>query len=123
MAVYSNPIPTGLTYKVTRGTVSNTILENITGGATTIHSMIFDNDPNNSQVIFVKLFDATTAVAGTTAPDLCYRLDMDEKNMSFTIPGGLPFSNGISMYATVSNGGTTGTVAPGSDLNFFIIHT
>jgi len=123
MAVYSNPIATGLTHKITRGTVSNGALENITGGATTIYTLIFDNDMNAAQTIYVKLFDATTLTPASDHPDLCVRLDADEKNISFTIPGGLSFSNGISMYATVSNGGSGGTVAPGSDLNFFIIHS
>ena len=123
MAVYSNPIPTGLTYKITRGTVSGSALENITGGSTTIYSMIFDNDPNNSQTNYVKLFDSTTLTPASDSPDMCFRVDADEKNMSFTIPGGITFSNGISMYATPANGGTGGTVSPGSALNFYIIHS
>ena len=123
MAVYSNPIATGLTYKITRGTVSGSALENITGGGTTIYSMVFDNDPNASQTNYVKLYDSTTLTPASSAPDLCFRVDPDEKNMLVTIPGGISFANGISMYATPSNGGTGGTVSPGSALNFYITHS
>ena len=122
-AVFTSPANTGMTYKVTRGTITITSLENILGCAATIHSVTLDNDDNCSQINFVKLYNATSITAGTTDPDLVLKCDADEKNITFEIPGGITFSTGVSIYATSTGGGTAGTGAPGSDLNYYIVHT
>ena len=122
-AVFTSPANTGMTYKVTRGTITNTALENILGGAATIHSITLDNDANGSQINFVKFYNQTSVTAGTTPPDIVLKCDADEKNITFEIPGGITFNTGVSIYATSSSGGTAGTSAPGSDLTYYIVHT
>lgn len=122
-AVFTSPANTGMTYKVTRGTITNTALENILGGAATIHSCTVDNDANAAQINYVKLYDATSITAGSAAPVISLKLDADAKNITFEIPGGITFDTGVCIYATSSSGGSGGTGAPGADLTFYIVHS
>ena len=75
----------------------------MTGSSGRFYSVDIDN--KSGSPIWVRLFDGSAPVLGTTAPHWTFKLDGSERN-KFEIPGGAPFSTGLNLW-------TTGTVATG----------
>lgn len=109
-------IPLGLSgdLRVISDTDSDgTIENNINDGAATIYAIVIDNTAN-AAVEYTKLYNATSATVGTTAPDMILMSNSSSRHV-WVFTNGLAFSTGLS-FATVTAGGTAGTTNPTSDV-------
>ena len=82
---------------------------NVTGQADTIYMLDVDNALNAAQVVYLKVYNATSCVPGTDNPDMIIRLTGGERRVC-VIPEGELFDVGISFCCVISPGspGTTG---------------
>ena len=76
------------------------------GGSATIYSLRIDN---SSTIAWVKLYDSTAPVVGTTAPDYILQADASE-TIVWTVLDGFAMTN-LSLAAT-NSAGTAGTTTP-----------
>ena len=124
MAVTSSKQSVPLTYHLTIQTDCDaTMVNNITGTNSTLYAVEIDNDANGSEINFVKFYDAASATINTDAPYLSLQADADEKNITYHIPQGLTFTNGICLAAVSDGGGTVGTTSPGASVVVRLIHS
>jgi hypothetical protein len=79
------------------------IQENVTGSSGRFYSV--DADNKSGQPIWVRLYDGSAPVLGTTAPLWTFRVNATSVER-FEIPGGVPFTTGLNLW-------TTGTIASG----------
>ena len=92
------------TYKVVSSTdIESTTVQDVLGGSCTLFTVVIDAIPDGG------------VVAGTTDPDLIFMSRRGVK-MTYQIPGGFAFSNGLS-YRCVSDKGTAGTTNPAAAVN------
>lgn len=124
MAVTSSKQNVPLTYHTTLQTDCDvSIANNITGTNSTLYAVEIDNDANGSEINFIKFYDATSATVNSDDPYLSLQVDADEKNITYHIPQGLTFSNGICLAAVSDGGGTAGTTSPGASIIVRLIHS
>ena len=106
-----NPVATRLAVDLSLGA---TVQANVLGAPATLYLVEVDNTANAAAASYVKLWDAVTAVVGTTPPNLVYMAPAATK-VTYAIPGGVAFAVGISV-ACVTAPGTAGTAAPTSSV-------
>tara|TARA_R110002020_G_scaffold47683_2_gene135686 strand:- start:139 stop:513 length:375 start_codon:yes stop_codon:yes gene_type:complete len=124
MAVTSSKQNVPLTYHTTLQTDCDaTVANNITGTNSTLYAVEIDNDANGSEINFIKFYDAFSATVGTDDPYLVLQVDADEKNVTYHIPQGLTFTNGICLAGVSDGGGTAGTTSPGASIVVRLIHS
>lgn len=94
---------------------------NIGGGPITLHALVVVNPSGGGATdVYVKLYDATSITAGTTAPDFILLV---KSGTTRTILFGLEgdrFNNGLTMRC-VQEAGTAGTTDPGSTVTVGVI--
>lgn len=109
MAV-SNLILTNLAVNEFQDTANTNGAIVIKGSAGTIYTLYIDNSAL-AAVIYVKLYDTAAAVTvGTTVPDWVFKVPASVVRPVVWTPG-IAFSAGLQV-ATVTTGGTAGTIAP-----------
>lgn len=92
-------------YKVIHDTdVSNTAVENATGTTGTCHAIEVSH---GNYVGYLKIYDASVAVTGTTVPIMILYMPGDA-DYTIHIPDGYAFSSGIS-YTFTQTAGVAGT--------------
>ena len=124
MAITSSKQNIPLTYHVTIQTDCDaTMANNITGTNSTLYAIEIDNDANAGEINYIKLYDATSATIASDDPYLSLQVDADEKNITYHIPQGLTFTNGICLAGVSDGGGTAGTTNPGSSVVVRLIHS
>ena len=83
--------------------------ENVFGAGGSLLHVEVDNSAT-AHVSYVKLYNAATAVVGTTNPDMILPIPAGETK-AISIPGGISFANGVSI-GVVQEAGTPGTTPP-----------
>tara|TARA_R100000329_G_scaffold119799_1_gene98712 strand:+ start:645 stop:944 length:300 start_codon:yes stop_codon:yes gene_type:complete len=96
---------------------------NITGTNSTLYAIEIDNDANAGEINYIKLYDATSATINSDDPYLSLQVDADEKNITYHIPQGLTFTNGICLAGVSDGGGTAGNTNPTSSVIVRLIHS
>jgi hypothetical protein len=109
MAVTGNNQKTGVTYRIFHDSDAEAV-DNVAGGSCSVYSIFIFNDDSNP--MWLKLYDALDPVFGTTAPSHIFRIEGDTREV-FTWPEGLVFSNGLS-YTVVTVNGTLCPAFPGT---------
>jgi hypothetical protein len=124
MAITSSKQNIPLTYHVTIQTDCDaTMANNITGTNSTLYAIEIDNDANAGEINYIKLYDATSATIASDDPYLSLQVDADEKNITYHIPQGLTFTNGICLAGVSDGGGTAGNTNPTSSVIVRLIHS
>lgn len=96
--------------------VTATSVDDIFGGAATVHSIHIDNP---GAVCWLKLYENVDPTVGTTGPDIILQADGSEE-VVWTIIDGISFTN--FSYAAVSAAGTGGTGNPAAgNIDIFCI--
>jgi hypothetical protein len=103
-----NPIATRL---ILQTSATATPDNNVCGAACTIFTVDADNT-NNVAASYVKLYNATAPVVGSTRPDIIFYVPAGERRQ-MVIPEGVLFATGLS-FCCATVGGTEGTVSPTS---------
>lgn len=117
MAIKTGGQRPGSTYKVTTDTaLTNTMVVDVSGGSGTFYGL---ECTSGSGAIVLRLYDDTSAVAGTTVPLIAYLIPAST-TFSVNIPEGIPFSNGLSYNATQTDADAATTTAPSHTSNLFI---
>ena len=88
--------------------VDETAVDDIFGGAGTIHGFHFENTHGATGAHF-KAYDNSDPTVGTTSPDLIIHLPANVNTVWF-VTDGIAFTN--LSYACVQEDGTSGTTAP-----------
>ena len=78
----------------------------VTGAAGTIYQVEIDNSANPTTAAYLKIYDNAAPTVGTTAPDLIFRVPVNQTR-NFVVPSGFDFTN--LSFACVTTGGTAGT--------------
>lgn len=94
-------------------------LEQIASAAKNIRAIYVDNSASAS-ASFLKLFDSTSAVLGTTVPTDQWRIPSGEKITLFFMPA-LAYGTGIAAAVTL-NAIASDTTVPGGTVNVELIH-
>jgi len=124
MAITSSKQTVPLTYHSTiESDATSTAANHVTGTNSTLYAVTIDNDLNAGTIVFLKIYDSTSATVGTDAPYLTLPADADEKNITYHIPQGLTFTTGISLACVTDGGGDAGTTSPTSDVIVRLLHT
>ena len=87
--------------------VTNTAINDIAGGATTLYGLQIVNGV--SGILYLKLYDANSATASDT-PDIIIEVQASATK-NYSIPDGLAFATGLSARC-VQEDGTGGTTSP-----------
>ena len=120
MAIKTGGRRPGSTYKVTTDTaLTNTMVVDVSGGAGTFYGL---ECTAGGGAIVLRLYDSTSAVAGTTVPMMAYLIPASS-TFSVNIPEGMPFTSGLSYNATQTDADAATTTAPGATSNLFIYTT
>ena len=88
--------------------VTNTAVENVTGGAGTWYTICAVT--TDAQQQYLKLFDATSITAGTTEPNWILPCKANDTTV-WTVPDGVTFSNGLCYFVSEEDG-KSATTAP-----------
>ena len=88
--------------------VDETAVDDIFGGAGTLHGLHLENT-HGATLAHFKAYDNADPTVGTTAPDLIIALPANTETVWF-VSDGIPFTN--LSYASVQEDGTSGTTAP-----------
>ena len=105
----SNPLGSKL---VQDTDAKGTAVDNTTGGSGNLYAVEITNP--NGAAVYLKLADATSATAGTTAADMVLMCPASStKNYVFL--AGVAFSNGFSHWC-VTSAAESNTTDPGSDV-------
>ncbi len=92
---------------------------NVTGAASTVHSIQIDNTANSGTRVFFKLYDAADPHIGTTAPDYVLPVQGGAKR-TFISSDGFVFSTAVS-YACVTGAAKSDTTGPSSAVKIVLI--
>ena len=98
---------------IAKETVTNHVgTADLFDGAVSLHSLVLDNSQNTGANTFFKFYNALSATAGSTLPDLVIRV---EQSVSTTviIADGLSFTTGVTIRA-VKDEDDTNNVPPDS---------
>ena len=93
--------------------------DNVTGAASTIHSIEVDNTANSSTTVYFKVWNSANPTVSSDAPDYTFPVPGGKK-IAFTTGDGLVFSVAIS-YACVTGKAKGNTSAPASSVPILII--
>jgi len=91
-------------------TQANADADNAVAGVTATTLYMVDIDNPTGVTVYLKLYNAATAVVGTTVPDMVVMMPAATRR-TLALPEGLLFSTALSM-ACVTAGGTAGTTSP-----------
>ncbi len=91
--------------------VSNSAVDNATGGSGTLYMVEIDNSGLGA-VVYFKLANTADATAGTTAADLVLICPASSKR-TYVFPEGIAFSVGFSHWC-VTGAAEANTAAPGT---------
>lgn len=93
-------------------------VNDVTGTSGTFY--LIDVNNARGQVMYLKLYDAATATAGTTVPDWIFEIPNGTRRI-FSFPDGISFTN--LTYSSVQEDGTGGTTAlsGGSAATLYIV--
>jgi hypothetical protein len=95
---------TDIDFVLTDDDVDETAVDDIFGGAATVHSLFLDAPSGTTHY---KLYNNADPTVGTTHPDFIFRVT---EPVVWTIVDGVSFDN--FSYAAVQEDGTGGTTAP-----------
>ena len=106
----TNPVKTIIVNQAS-ATVTNAAVgdNNVSGGPAHLHLIEIDNASFGTDV-YVKLYDAAAAIAGTDSAEVVLFVKANTKR-SFQFFPGLHFSTGLTM-CTTTNAGQAGTAIP-----------
>ena len=104
----SNPLASKL---VQDTAASNTAVENTTGASGTLYMVEIDNTAYGTAV-YLKIANATTATAGSTAATMVFHCPRSVKR-SYVFPEGIEFNAGFSHWCT-TGADESNTDAPGT---------
>ena len=107
----TNPVKTIIASETALTSAAGVGRNNITGGAAYIHTVEVDNSGLGA-IVYVKLYNAASAVAGTTDADIILKVAANASRVFQFFPGVL-FSNGVTAVCTTT-AGQAGTTAPGN---------
>ena len=124
MAVTTSKQTVPLTYHTTIQTDCDaTMANNVTGTNSTLYAVTIDNDANAGEINYIKLYDAFSATINSDDPYLVLQVDADEKNVTYHIPQGLTFTNGICLAGVSNGGGTAGNTNPSASVVVRLLHS
>ena len=109
MAALGNNQKTGAAYRIFHDKTAQA-QDNVAGGSCSVYTLFIFNDDSNP--MWLKLYDAIDPVFGTTAPSHIFRIEGDTREV-YTWPTGLVFSTGLS-YTVVTVNGTLCPAFPGT---------
>ena len=109
MAATGNNQKTGVKYRLFNDADAEA-QDNVAGGSCSVYTIFMFNDDSNP--MWLKLYDAIDPVYGTTAPSHIFRIEGDTREV-FSFPSGLEFSTGLS-YTVVTVNGTLCPAFPGT---------
>lgn len=107
----TNPVKTIIASESGLTSTSGVGINNITGGAAYIHSVEVNNAGFGTDV-YVKLYNAASAVAGTDDADIILLCKANVNRVYNFFPG-VEFRNGVTAICTTTLG-QAGTTAPGT---------
>ena len=96
----------GSKYVVDRNCIGSQASVNVTGSTGVIYLVEVDNEAN-SHAVYLKIRDATTATSSTSTangagtPDYSFKVPAFTQTC-FTMPSGVAFTTGLSMWCTTS---------------------
>lgn len=93
--------------------------DNAFGTSGKLYSIFVDNTAAGAKG-YLKLYDTASAVTvGTTVPDLCIRIEHNERHM-FQFPEGITFQNGMGYTVDLSPGtATSGAISAAANPTVF----
>ena len=113
MAVAINDMSVASGLKIVRDAdADGTIEADINGGAATLWLVLIDNTGNDTDNVYLKLWDAATATVGTTAPNMSVHAYAGQTITLACLPAGVSFGTDISFAFVTNGGGTAGTSPP-----------
>lgn len=112
MAIATQAMSVASGLKLVRDANANATAENnINGGAATLWLVLIDNTSNDTDGVYLKLYDNAAPTVGTTAPNIIIPASAGQTVTAAVVPAGIAFATAIS-FACVTAAGTAGTVAP-----------
>jgi len=85
---------------ITSSGLSAATNNNVTGNSSgSIYQIQVDNSANESQAVYLKIFDGATATPGTSIPNLTLQISGGKK-MTFLMGDGHPYTSGVSLWCT-----------------------
>lgn len=105
-----SPVGSKLVVDTDAGATANNA---VTGASGTLYMVDIDNSGNSDNAAFLKIYDNASPTIGTTAPDLVFKVLVNQRR-SFVLPDGVSFTN--LSFACVTTGGTAGTTSPTNDV-------
>ena len=115
---FCDPVQFGLAFDAT---ANSTAEANIRGGPCTLYAIEVVNPSGGGATdVYIKLYDATSIVAGTTAPDFILLVKTATTVRIQFGTSGQSFINGLTARC-VQNAGTGGTTDPGTTVTLGII--
>lgn len=122
MAV-STLILTALATNLFKDTNSANAAVVIKASSGTLYAVHVDNSLNAGVASYVKLYDTAAAVTvGTTVPDWVIKVAAAFVGNVLIATAGVAFASGLQV-ATVTVGGTAGTVSPGFAVTVNVVYT
>lgn len=107
----TNPVKTIIVNQTASTSNSGVGDNNVSGGAAYLHTAEVNNSSFGTDV-YVKLFDASSAIAGTDTATLVLFVKANTTRTFQFFPG-LQFENGVTLVTTTTTG-QAGTTAPGT---------
>jgi|8_EtaG_2_1085327.scaffolds.fasta_scaffold156918_2 hypothetical protein len=92
---------------------TNTSVNDLFDGAISLHSLTLDNSQNSGHNTFFKFYNATSATAANSLPDLVIRVEQSVST-SVIIADGLSFTTGVTIRA-VQEAADAGTTVPSAN--------
>ena len=120
MAVQKQNLDLTSSLTIIRDTDSDATSEdNVNSGAAVLYLLSVNNSANSGTRVHLKMYDATSATIGTTAPDMIIGVP-GGATVTMSVPEGLSFATGLS-YATVTEAGTAGTTSPTGNVSVVLV--
>ncbi len=111
VAIQAMSVASGL--KLVRDADCDGTAENdVDAGSCTLWLVLIDNTGNDSDRVYLKLWDHAAPTVGTTAPNLTLPASAGQTVTMAILPAGLAFATGLSLACVTNGGGTAGTGDP-----------
>lgn len=120
MAFVKNPVAGNVATNIIEDTNANaTKQENVLGGTGTIFIVRIDNSANNTEAVYLKIYDATSGITvGTSRPANIFACPVSSTRQ-YNIPDGITLTAGLT-YAVVKTAGLQGSGNPSATVKVYI---
>lgn len=111
VAIQAMSVASGL--KLVRDADADGTGENdVDGGACTLWLVLIDNTGNDSDRVYLKLYDHASPTIGTTVNNMSIPASAGQTVTMAILPAGLAFATALSFACVTNGGGTAGTTDP-----------